>query len=372
MRMLCFYGALSMAALYAAAGCGEPFEAGGAGGAGATSTSTSSGMGGEGGAGGGEPSTGGGGAGGCAACRPGEYCTASETCVSCKDFGAVLAFGTATEIAASGTAPSFPRVRIESSPEGATPRLVYTARFGGATTDIGTALGRPFADPVPVQSTQIRTDGPESGPLLLPEGVASPIGELPSGSLLFDTSLMVVGESRRKLFAADLLDESQDRALLSGLNVGLESYSIAAAYASQPYRYWFMNRRSSNGVTVTALVTKLISETGLQVLSINVPGGCPAKGDDLAPWVTPDGGHLFFQSAYSELGNCQQASVLRSFYVKLDPGGLPAGTQPATMLLPTLPPQSSVMTPSLSEDMCTLYFASNKDGQQKLYAAPRR
>jgi hypothetical protein len=292
--------------------------------------------------------------------------------VSCKEFGAVLSFGTPAEIAVDRTDPSFPRVRMESGAEGATPRLVYTARFGSATTDIGDAVGRPFADQGPVLNPQIRTDGSESGPLLLPEDVASPLRELPSGSLLFDSVQRMAGVNRRKLFAAALLDEAQERALLDDLNVGLESYSIAVAHASEPYRYWFMNRRESNGLTVTALVTKLISETGLQVLSINVPGGCPAKGDDLAPWVTPDGGYLFFQSAYSELGNCVQSSVLRSFYVKLDAGGLPASTQPATMLLPTVPPQSSVMTPSLSEDMCTLYFASNKDGQQKLYAAPRR
>ncbi|WP_437686702.1 hypothetical protein [Sorangium sp. So ce176] len=88
--------------------------------------------------------------------------------------------------------------------------------------------------------------------------------------------------------------------------------------------------------------------------------------------MTPDGGVLFFQALYSPRGGCAAASVLRSFYVKLGPDGLPVAGQTARMLLSNLDPSHAVMTPSLSPDECTLYLASDKDGGQKLYSAKRR
>jgi hypothetical protein len=347
-------------------GCGEPFFAGSPGEGGA-SASTSSGMGGD----GGESSGGGGGEGGCA-CKLREYCTGRGTCAKCTDLGGVLAFGTPpSPVPVEGTAPSFPRARSEEGDAGANERLVYVARFGAVSTDIGEVLGRPWGTATRLDSAQINTGGAESGPLLLPGNVPSPIQDFTSGSLLFD-SVADATDNRRKLFVAETL-QATERRPIDGLNEGVESYSVAVAHASQPYRYWFMNTRvRGSGTTLPALVTKRASDTEAVPLRIQLPGGCVAGGDDLAPWVTPDGAYLFFQAPYSARGRCDEATVVRSFFVKLEPNGLPSEGQIATLLLPTFAPSTPVMTPSLSADMCTLFFASVTDGQQLLYTAPRK
>ncbi|WP_437591306.1 hypothetical protein [Sorangium sp. So ce1000] len=388
MRTLRFYGTfslavhLALAALAALAGCGEPFTAAGAdvasasssGGAGAAGGDGGGGSGGGVGGGGSAPSSaaaGGGGEGGCGACKDGEFCTASETCVRCAERGGVLSFGALSEIAVAGATPAFPRVRAEKIGEGeATLRLVYTAKFGADDTKIATATGRPWTAGGVVSSFMVDAEGQESGPLLLPLDAPSPQEDFPAGSLLFDRLPTAPG-SPPLLLVADALDATRADAL-AALNSDGGSRSVAVAHALHPYRYWFMNRHQDNGETTSRLVTKRAEDAAVEVLNINLPGECPAKGDDLAPWVTADGRLLFFQAPYSARGECEEASVPRSFYVALGADGLPVDAQPARMLLSNLDPSIAVMTPSLSPDECTLYLASNKDGQQKLYTATRR
>ncbi|WP_437327868.1 hypothetical protein [Sorangium sp. So ce381] len=382
MRTLRFYGTFSLAALCALAGCGEPFTAAGAD---ATSTSSSGGEGGAGGAGGdggggsgggGGPASsstasGGGGEGGCGACKDGEFCTASETCVSCAARGGVLAFGALSEVEVAGAMPAFPRVRAEAGEGEATLRLVYTAKFGSDDTKIATATGRPWTAGEAVSSFVVDDAGQESGPLLLPLDAPSPVEGFPAGSLLFDRLPTEPG-SLPQLLVADGIEATQANAL-PALNPDGGSRSVAVAHGLRPsYRYWFMSRHQEGGGTTSRLVTKRAEDAEVQALDIHLPGDCPAQGDDLAPWVTPDGSLLFFQAPYSARGECEAASVLRSFYVALGDDGLPVDGQPARMLLPNLAPTVAVMTPSLSPDECTLYLASNKDGQQKLYSASRR
>ncbi|WP_437716054.1 hypothetical protein WMF45_06335 [Sorangium sp. So ce448] len=382
MRTLRFYGTFSLAAqlaLAALAGCGERFTAAGAS---ATSTSSSGGEGGAGGDGGGgsgggggsatsSAASGGGGEGGCGACKDGEFCTASETCVACAARGRVLSFGALSEVEVAGAMPAFPRVRAETGEGGATLRLVYTAKFGSDDTKIATATGRPWTAGEVVSSFLIDAEGQESGPLLLPLDAPSPHDGFRAGSLLFDRLPPAPG-SLPLLHVADGLDATQADTL-SALNPDGGSRSVAVAHGQRPsYRYWFMDTHQDGGGNTSRLVTKRAEDAEAQVLDIHLPGDCPAQGDDLAPWATPDGRLLFFQAPYSARGECAEASVLRSFYVALGDDGLPVDDQPARMLLPNLDPSVAVMTPSLSPDECTLYLASDKDGQQKLYAASRR
>ncbi|AUX40140.1 hypothetical protein SOCE26_015370 [Sorangium cellulosum] len=381
MRTLRFYGTLSLAALWAQGGCGEPFSTGPA--AATTSSGSGGGEGGAGGAGGAggvedvpsgttsSSSSGGGGAGGCDACKEGEFCTVTETCLPCNDRRGVLSFGPLTEIDVEGTEPSFPRVRAEVGEDGATQRLVYVARFGGAShTDIATATGRPWTGGAVLVNAQINTGRSESGPLLLPVDAPSPVSDMPPGPLLFDHPLAGPG-SLPAVFAADFPEGARVE-LIDDLLVDAGSHSVAVAHALSPARYWFMSMHQDNGVTVSRLVTKRAGDAAVQPVNIKLPGGCPAEGADLAPWVTPDGSLLFFQAPYSALGDCAQAVVLRSFYVRLGADGLPVGEQPATILLPNEPPRVAVKTPSLSPDECTLFVASNADGAQRLYSAARR
>lgn len=377
MRTLRFYGTLSLGALWALSGCGEPFTAAAASAASSSSSSGGGGAGGDGGMGGSATSSsssaGGGGEGGCGACASGEFCTASETCVRCTDRSGALSFGAPTAIEVEGTAPAFPRVREEPGEGEATQRLVYVATFGSGDTQIATATGRPWTAGEVVASATVNSPESESGPLLLPVDALSPRDGFPRGSLLFDRFLAGPG-SLQSLFVADALEATRADAF-EALHLDGGSHSVAVAHGVRPYRYWFMNKHQDNGAATGRLVTKLAEDAEAQVLDIVLPGDCPAQGDDLAPWVTPDGGVLFFQAPYSARGDCAQASVLRSFYVKLGADGLPVGGQKAKMLLPSLKPEIAVMTPSLSPDECTLYLASDLnmvDRRQRLYSAARR
>lgn len=392
MRTLGFYGILFVSAVAAPLGCGDPFtsappDSSASTSSSSTSTSSTSGTGGagggdgsgggggaEGGSGGAtsssSSSSGGGGQGGCSACVEGQFCTASDTCVSCSDLRGVVSFGTLTEIPVPGTDPSFPRVRAETGVEGADQRLVYAARFGAGNLGLGTVLGRPWAEGAEITSSAINTEQPESGPFLLPEDASSPIQGFPKGTIFFDRVVDATLDVRR-IFAVSALDATES-VEVEALKVEQGSYSVTVAHAAPRYRYWFMNKRQENGSTVTQLVTKLATDTEVKPLHIKLPGGCEAKGDDLAPWVMPDGSYLFFQAPYSAVAECGVAKVLRSFYVKLGPDGLPEGDRPAVMLMPNIEPSVAIKTPSLSPDACTIFVASNKDGAQKLYTATRR
>ncbi|WP_437318628.1 hypothetical protein [Sorangium sp. So ce385] len=336
---------------------------------------------GDGGSGGGASSTavsgggGEGGEGGCAACKAGEFCTASETCVRCADRVGVLSFGAPMPIEVEGSKPAFPRVREEPGEgEGAaTQRLVYVASFGSSDAQIATATGRPWTAGEVVASAAVNSPQPESGPLLLPVDALSPRAEFPQGSLLFDRLLAGPG-NLPLLFVADQLEASQAETF-DALNLDAGSHSVAVAHGVQPYRYWFMNKHQDGGESTSRLLTMLADDVEAQELDIVLPGDCPAQGDDLAPWVTPDGSVLFFQAPYDARGDCAHASVLRSFYVRLGADGLPLSGEKAKMLLANLAPEIAVMTPSLSPDECTLYVASDLDRvdrTQRLYAASRR
>ncbi|WP_437963139.1 hypothetical protein WMF04_25715 [Sorangium sp. So ce260] len=283
----------------------------------------------------------------------------------------MLSFDMPMPIAVEGTSPSFPRVRVEPGADGMDLRLVYAARFGSGDTGIGTATGRPWTAGAIVSSAIVNSARPESGPLLLPVDALSPRDGFPDGSLLFDR-LLAGPSSPRYVFIADMV-EATDSAVVDAVNVDGESYSVAVAHALRPYRYWFMSEQQDDGETTHRLVTKRAHDAAAQALNITLPGGCPAQGDDLAPWVTPDGRLLFFQAPYSTRGVCADATALRSFYVELGEDGLPVNDAPATMLLSGVAPSDPVMTPSLSPDGCTLYFAASIDsGPQSIYAAARQ
>ncbi|WP_437318670.1 hypothetical protein [Sorangium sp. So ce385] len=380
MRTLRLFGIFSLAALWGASGCGEPFTAAEA--SAASSSSAGGGGGGGGGDGGGggaatssSSSAGGGGEGGCAACKAGEFCTASETCVRCADRVGALSFGAPTAIEVEGSKPAFPRVREEPAEgEGtATQRLVYVATFGSSDAQIATATGRPWTAGEVVESPAVNSPQSESGPLLLPVDAPSPRADFPLGSLLFDRVLAGPG-SLPLLFVADELRATRAETF-DVLNLDGGSHSVAVAHGVRPYRYWFMNKHQEGGQITSRLLTMRADDAEARELYIVLPGDCPAQGDDLAPWVTPDGSLLFFQAPYSARGDCAQASVLRSFYVRLGADGLPVPGEKAKMLLASLKPEIAVMTPSLSPDECTLYVASDldmADRRQRLYAASRR
>lgn len=382
MRMLGLIAGVSGVLVAAASGCGKPFEAG-SGGAGTTSTTSSgggeggasAGGGGAGGAGGGNQ--GGGGSGGCdpadaSSCPAGEYCVASTgACAPCAVIGDALQFGPpeVLDVMPPGENPAFPRSRLQGGVE----ELVFVVKGeSGASGDtdiaVTTRTANGWTPATYMDGDAVNTSAAEWAPLYLPDGVEIPGVAINTDLLLFSA----VVASKRRVFAAS--PGASSRAQLPGVNdITYDSYSFALAHAATPLRYWYMR---TGGVSFQpALVTQVPGEGPLSVEEISLPGAtCPVNVSstiDLAPWVTPSGEHLLFHTPWTS--SCGGTNTWRSFFVKVSPAdGQPVNAESRELEIAGLEPDDDVRTPSLSPDLCSVYFASSLDGSPKLYSARRR
>ncbi len=387
MRTLGLLGALSILALTAPIGCGDPFSSGtGSGGGTTSSTTTTSSGGGQGGGGtggaGGTSTTGGGGTGGqggASPCEEGqcgdtEFCAPDATCQPCSDFAYPLEFGPAEAIDVSpGSGPWFPRVRDEAG----SLRMFFAAAPSGENFDLAQSelAGGTWSAGIYLSNT-FNSGAAETGPLPLPSGVVLPGLGLPNTNLIVFTAFDA--QVNRRIFAADVT--GGQKVLLPNVGDPIETYSIAIAHALTPPRYWYMNRHivGNPGVSTNDFMTKLPAEVQPHpITGMMLPNGqtlCPLNLNDtpdLAPWVTAGGELLMFHAAVNLDGNCAGEKVLRMFYVALDGDGMPTGDirEPS---VESLSETAAVQTPSLSPDSCSLFFSSNHDGERQLYWARRR
>jgi hypothetical protein len=151
-----------------------------------------------------------------------------------------------------------------------------------------------------------------------------------------------------------------------------DTHSLAFSYAAAAPRYWYMRRV---GVAeVLRFVTQPADgvSTFQQLTPPTLPGACIVDlmlTLDMAPWATPDGQYLLFQAEYP--ASCGGPGPRRGFYVEVASGGAPMG-EAKELPIDTLPASAAVLTPAFSQDLCTLYFASDFEGEMTLYAARRR
>ncbi|HEX6275799.1 MAG TPA: hypothetical protein VFZ53_22310 [Polyangiaceae bacterium] len=154
---------------------------------------------------------------------------------------------------------------------------------------------------------------------------------------------------------------------------GFEDYSVAAATASG--RLFWMSSRDLERRLRTGVV-----ETGDGVaVTLDVPkragsGTCEWFGNDATPWVTPDGRRMLFRSFPLD-DACQplDSDTTDLFVVPLEPmSGTPSSDAIALASLNEV--GFTDTDPSLSPDLCTLYFASDRGSPSdfKLYRARRR
>ena len=156
-----------------------------------------------------------------------------------------------------------------------------------------------------------------------------------------------------------------------------EEYSPAAATGVTRRLYWMSTRDPPDIRIRTGEL-----DSGDQIpVTIDIPkrlgsGTCPLVGSDATPWVTPDGRRMFLR-AYAFDDTCQplEAGATDLFVVPLEPStGMPS--QPAAQLASVSAVGSTETDPSLSPDLCTLYFASDVGSAGspdfKLFRAPRR
>jgi hypothetical protein len=88
-------------------------------------------------------------------------------------------------------------------------------------------------------------------------------------------------------------------------------------------------------------------------------GTCPLSGSDATPWVTPDGRRMLLRAfPFDEMCQPRESSATDLFVVPLEPStGMPIA--PALLLANVNGEGTTETDPSLSPDLCTLYFASD-------------
>lgn len=143
------------------------------------------------------------------------------------------------------------------------------------------------------------------------------------------------------------------------------------AYSQVSQRLWWVSNRDN------ALAPKLYTAStapGPAAVANIVPlttysPPCPITDGDLGPWVAP-GGYLILFHGQEKFAGCANGSKNDIYIAALDANG---------GALPALPVEVNLQNtqdewPSMSFDMCTLYFSSQRNGANhtQLYAARRK
>lgn len=347
----------------AAAGAGG--NGGAAGGSSSAGGAGGSGVGGSGGSAGTFPGGNGGGAGAssggsagaadCTAsgCDAGEYCDAdSGRCTSCGNTSKGLRFGPPTRVdgpSVAGVDDRFPRLAAD--------KTLWWSRGDGNGIPNVVSVTPPYTG----AATPFRSDA--SG--YIPRGIKAE-------SLEFDAAWDQFENGGRKVYGRT----GSSTFALGALNqvVGASETKDFSVAVSENRVWWMTDRVIPGQAEGLHLVT---GSPGFAFIIDHVPlvlpDGCHASGPDLAPWTTPQGELLLF-AAQEARPNCAAAnSGPRDLYwTSLESDGQQAGMARRIAISDA---QLDDTDPSLSQDLCTLYFARQEDGgasAHDLWQATRR
>ncbi|HEX3854948.1 MAG TPA: hypothetical protein VHW01_28495 [Polyangiaceae bacterium] len=361
-------GRLGLGAVWLVLGCGSKFSANPSADSGGSSSGSggggaSAGTGGTAGTPGtagtaGSAGTGGKPATGCS-CAAGSYCPeGTKTCSPCNDFS-VLNFAAPEKLAAVSQSAAgnerFPRAASAGTD------LFYRAGLDGkpsiwyaATPSSG--VGRALFAAL----------GADSGPLFAPNFS-------PPQNFFFDrvNAMTGVREIMYATWANGVLSDTPKPAITT-INGGTGDFSVAIA-ADVRRAYWM--RTSAKGADlVWAMFGSNATMPAVLNLDVQVSVGkkCARLGDDATPWVNAAGTLLLFRSESMD-DSCQpsDSDAFDLFATPLGKDGLPLtpGTPLANLNSVGM---SSETDPSLSQDSCTIYFASDGGkGDFDLYRAAR-
>jgi hypothetical protein len=96
---------------------------------------------------------------------------------------------------------------------------------------------------------------------------------------------------------------------------------------------------------------------------------CPITDGELGPWVAP-GGYLMLFHAVEKFAACANGTKTDIYVAALKPDGTALPAFPLAVNLQN----TQDAWPSMSSDMCTLYFSSQRNGANntQVYTARRR
>jgi len=377
LRALCL-GSVTWLAL--GSGCtGKPFTAGASGAGG--SAGAAAGVGGEssneagesgsseggagavssGGQGGEAPSAGSGGKPpvGCS-CGNGEYCQdGTNKCRKCADFSR-FQFGDAQPLGALGQTPK--TIERFARPAATGSSLFYVSGALDNSKIMYTAvpvsgLGTPVSPAMQVESAPLFVNG-------FKDQVQN---------LFFDRREPGGRKLRMALWMAPAT-LTKEALVPEPINApGFDDYSIAISSATGNV-YWMSTRNQEPELLWQP--TSMSAPPDPAVLDLKVRAGsaeCPRSGEDATPWVNADGTLLLFRNPSVD-ENCElnDSGASDLFAVQLDSDGTPRAAASALTSLNSTGGTSIETDPTLSNDACTIYFASdNGTGDFDLYKAPR-
>jgi hypothetical protein len=292
-------------------------------------------------------------------CAVGSYCQdGTKVCRMCSDFS-VLDFAAPEKLAAISQSPAgnerFPRAASAG-----------TDLFYRAGLDSKPSI---WYAPTPVSGVGralFAAIGTDSGPLFAPNFS-------PPQNFFFDRVNATTG-LRQIMFgtwANNLL--SDPKAAPAPINGTTGDFSVAIA--ADVHRAYWMRARDKGADLVWA--TFGTSATMPAVLSLEVQVGagktCARLGDDATPWVNAAGTLLLFRSESMD-DTCQanDSGAYDLFASPLGKDGLPLTPGTPLSNLNNTGGMSNETDASLSQDSCTIYFASDGGkGDFDLYRAAR-
>lgn len=351
--------------------------AGAAGGGGTAAAGGSAGSGGSAGAGGAAGSAGtggsvgGGGSGGAvdagvtcaddAGCNAGEYCGDDSTCHSCADISH-FHFGKPEPLDQINAAHPDDYLRYPRAIDDHT--LIYTVegpygltRAIWVTGDLSTSAGAAASSVSDGSGAPLLSEPPGSGPLS-------------TYNFFFDTG--IPNTLNREIIGATIDNNGSTTAaavLPAPINGSGSNYSFALA--AQAGRAWWEGTRAGAFQVFTAGVLAGASPNAVQISLTTAPANCPLDILDVSPWASPDGKLLLFDSSEHYVDCNDKYTPLDMFYALPDKEGkVSKMAEQIDIDLQNI----NDSQPSLSPDMCWLYFASDRNGAKtlRLYRAHRR
>ncbi len=304
---------------------------------------------------GGKPST------SCNCPATGSYCQdGTKTCRSCADFSS-LEFSAPERLAALTQSQTsnerFPR------PASAGSDLFYRAGADASPTVWYSAApvsgtGRPL----------LASTGADSGPLYAPKFSAPQ-------NFFFDRVDVATGQ--RQIMAGTWLEAVLSNVLVAPAPLNAAGGDFSVAIAADVRRAYWMSGRFKKAMPDLIWATFGSSATEPAPLGLEVQAGagtCPRSGDDATPWVNAAGTLLLFRNP-SVNDRCEpsDSGAYDLYAAPLAKDGTPLQPGVALSALNTTGGVRSESDPSLSVDLCTIYFASdNGKGNFDLYRASRK
>lgn len=300
-------------------------------------------------------------------CTGASYCRSDTSqCAPCADLGR-LEFGTPQPLAAINTWADGNSQQVDlDSPRADGTQLYFAVSTGASQSSVYCT-----ADFTQSAGTKVVLPGGSSDAEPLP--LSSPVALLGNLNFLFDEeSATNNGSIQEQLFGGAVglngVQVTNVGALPAPLNSPTEN-SYAIAVAKDTGRAWWMMGSSAS---VNLYTSGVGNQKPTQVNLTVSPGSCPADFLlDATPWVTPNGKLLFFRSA-EQSDNCRTSTGTDLYFAR--PGANGTSTATATPLAGVNAVNTIDTSPSLSSDLCWLYFASNRESGQshlRLYRAPR-